>query len=83
MQICFLKKIVEPIQLRIDDQAHELVTSHKALGLVIQNNLKWNKHINAIVIKSSKRLHIIRVLSQADVEIEDLVTVYIAQIPCS
>ena len=40
MQICFLKEISEPIRLRIEDQALELVTSHKVLGLVIQNNLE-------------------------------------------
>lgn len=39
MQIYFLKEIAEPIRWRIDDYALELVTSHMALGLVIQNNL--------------------------------------------
>ena len=64
MQICFLKEIAEPIRSRIDDQAFEFVTSHKVLGLLIQNNLKWNKHIDTIVTKASRRLHIISVLSR-------------------
>ena len=58
MQICFLNEISEPIRLRIEDQALELVTSRKVLSIVIRSNLKWNKHIDAIVIKATKRLHI-------------------------
>ena len=41
MRICFLKHPKEFPHLKIDDhQLLELVTSHKVLGLVIQNNLK-------------------------------------------
>ena len=73
MQICFLNEISEPIRLRI--------ASHKVLSLVIQNNLKWNKHIDTIVIKASKASSPkFRVLSRGGVEIEDLVTVYVVLI---
>ena len=66
--------------MKIDDQQLELVTSHKVLGLVIQNNLKWNNHIESIVTKGSKRLHILRVLRRGGVEINDLITTYTALI---
>ena len=66
--------------LEIDGQQLELVTSHKVLGLVIQNNLKWNNHIEYIVTKASKRLQILRVLRRGSVEINDLITIYIALI---
>ena len=36
----------------------KLVESEKILGLVVQNNLKWNLHVDNIVKKSSKRLYI-------------------------
>ena len=47
---------------------------------MIQNNLKWNNHIESIVTKASKRLHILRELSQGGVETNDLITIYIALI---
>ena len=66
--------------MEIDGQQLELVTSHKVLGLVIQNNLKWNNHIEYIVTKASKRLQILRLLRRGSVEINDLITIYIALI---
>ena len=53
MRICFLKDPIEFPQLKIDNQQLELVTSNKVLGLVIQNNLKWNNHIESVVAKAS------------------------------
>ena len=80
MRICFLKDPIELPHLKIDDQQLELVTSHKVLGLVIQNNLKWNNHIESIFTKASKRLHILRVLRRGGVEINDLISIYSALI---
>ena len=80
MRICFLKDPIEFPHLKIDNQRLELVTSHKILGLVIQNNLKWNNHIESIVAKASKRLHILRVLRRGGFEISDLSTIYTALI---
>ena len=47
---------------------------------MIQNNLKWNNHIEFIVTKAFKRLHILRVLRRGGVEINDVITIYIALI---
>ena len=80
MRLCFLKEPINLPHLKIDDQQLELVTSHKVLGLVIQNNLKWNNHIEYIVTKASKRLQILRLLRRGSVEINDLITIYIALI---
>ena len=80
MRICFLKDPIEFPHLKINDQQLELVTSHKVLGLVIQNNLKWNSHIESIVTKASKHLHILRVLRRGGVETNDLTTIYTALI---
>ena len=54
MRICFLKDPIEFPHLKIDEQQLELVTSHKVLVLVIQNNLKWNINIESIATKASK-----------------------------
>ena len=80
MRICFLKDPIEFPHLKVDDQQLELVTSHKVLGLVIQINLKWNNHIESIVTKASKRLHILRVLRRRGVESNDLLNIYTALI---
>ena len=80
MRICLLKDPIEFPYLKIDDHQLELVTSHKVLGLLIQNNGKWNNHIDSIVTKASMRLHILRVLRRSGVEISDLITIYTALI---
>ena len=76
----FLKAPIDLPHLKIDDQQLELLTAHKVLCLVIQNNLKWNNHIASTVTKASKRLLILRVLRRGGVEINDLITFYIALI---
>ena len=48
--------------------------------LTIQNDLKWGLHIEDIVKKASKRLHIIRVLQRTDVPPQELVRIYISLI---
>ena len=64
----------------IDGHALEVVRSHKVLGLVIQNDLKWNTHIESVVSKASKRLYIIRILRRGGVPVEDLLSIYFALI---
>ena len=48
----------KPFSFPLYEQVLETVRSHKVLGLVIQDNLKWNKHICVMVSKASKRLHV-------------------------
>ena len=52
----------------------------KVLGITIQSNLKWDLHINEVVAKASKRLHILRVLKRGGVPPADLLKVYFALI---
>ena len=83
MRICFLKEPIDLLHLKIDDQQLELVTSHKVPGLVIQTNLIWNNHVESIVSKASKRLHILRVIHRGGAEINDPITIYITLMRCS
>ena len=80
MRICFLKDPIEFPHLKIDDRELELVTSHKVLGLLPQSNSKWNNHIESVVTKASKRLHILRVFRGGGVESNNLINIYIALI---
>ena len=76
MRICYLKEKPQITQLHIDGQALELVCSYKILGLTIQNNLKWNEHVNAVISKASKRLHILRILRRGGVSSNDLFVIH-------
>ena len=80
MRTCYLRETPQLTQLQVDGQALELVSSYKVLGLTIQNNLKWNEHISAVITKASKRLHILRVLRRGGVPSDDLYAIYVALI---
>ena len=67
-----------PSALAIDTKALESVDAHKVLGVTLQSNLKWDLHINEVVAKASKRLHILRVLKRGGVPPADLLKVYFA-----
>ena len=53
LRVCFLRESPDLSPLLIDGHALEVVRSHKVLGLVIQNDLKWNAHIESVVSKAS------------------------------
>ena len=67
MLICFFRNKPDPPTLCVGDQALECVSSHKVLGLIIQDDLRWNKHIAMIVSKTSKRMPILRVLRRGGI----------------
>ena len=58
----------------------EIVDFHKVLGLIIQDNLKWDAHIRSIIAKASRRVHIIRILRRSGISQADLAKIYIALI---
>ena len=78
MLMCFLRKRPEIQPLCVNGKVLETIKSHKVLGLIIQDNLKWNKHIEMSTSKASKRLHIIRVLRRGGVPPHDLLHIYYA-----
>ncbi len=54
------------------------VESARILGHTVQNNMKWNIHMDHIVKKASKRLHLLRLLKRYNADIKTLVTLYIS-----
>ena len=50
------------------------------LGLQIQDDLKWNAHVENITKKAAKRLYIIRILKRSGVPEDDLISIYISLI---
>ena len=74
--ISFARSDVCTPDLTIDRVDLERVQSHKVLGLTLQNNLKWNTHVDVMIVKSSRRLHILRVMKQANVPATHLLSLY-------
>ena len=80
LQICFLKEDPQLLPLTIDGHTLETVQSHKVLGLIIINNLKWDEQFFSSVTNASKRLYALRVLSRGGVPPADLINVHHALI---
>ncbi len=66
--------------LHISNQPIEKCNVVKLLGVLIQNDLKWDSHINSIVQKASQRLRMISVLKHSGYDTEKLIIVFIAHI---
>ena len=78
MIISFLRNEIAIPRLRTNELTLELVESFKALGLTINNKLKWQNNTEAIVKKASKRLYVIRVLRRCGLSPSDLLLVYLS-----
>ena len=60
MWICFSELIDEPPSIHIGDEIIERVNVFKLLGVWLQNNLKWNQHIEEITRRGNKKLYHLR-----------------------
>ena len=54
------------------------VSGAKLLGIIIQDDLKWDCHVEHITKKTSKRLYYIRELKRAGLPSDELVRIYIS-----
>ena len=77
--MCVFSSSNEP-SYRLDFTLNEVqlnVVSHlKLLGITIQDDLKWNLHVEDIVSKASRKLYTLCILRKCKTPIEDMVTVY-------
>ena len=53
------KKVVIYRDLQLNGNKIERVTQFNVLGLILQSNLSWNKHVNHISLKVSKTIGIL------------------------
>ena len=63
--------------ITINGNTIDVVRYVKILGVTLQNNLKWDEHINNIVKKASKRLYFLSQLKRAKVSSNELVNFYV------
>ena len=76
LQISFSKQSSHFQPLSIGEHRLELITECKLLGVTISDDLKWNKHIDNIVSRASKRIYFLVQLKRAKVEVNNLVKFY-------
>ena len=50
------------------NQMVERISSYKLLGVINNENLKWNCHVDYITAKASKKLYVVRLLKRAGVQ---------------
>ena len=74
--VCFWKNNPNFPSLTVDDQPIEVVKSAKLLGVIVNEDLKWNDHVDYIVKKSAKRLYMLRLLKRARCDTKTLISVY-------
>ena len=58
----------------------DVVDCHKVLGIMLNTSLKWADHVDIIVKRGAKPLHIIRTLKKSGMPPDDLLTIYVALI---
>lgn len=80
MVIDFRKNSVLLPPVIIKGSEVERISSYKYLGVVINNNLTWDDHVDVIVKKLHSRLHCLRKLSTFSVRSEILKIFYDASI---
>ena len=76
MKVTFLRSASHPLHLQIDDVALEDVSSLKLLGVIIQNDLKWDEQVKRLISNAARRLFILSKLKKNGVLCEDLVDIY-------
>ncbi|KAI8493206.1 hypothetical protein Bbelb_292100 [Branchiostoma belcheri] len=62
LTVCFMKNPPPPLPITLNGSVFKSVDVAKVLGLWLQSNLKWNKHISESTKKASKRLFMLRKL---------------------
>lgn len=62
--------------ISIDGKGIDLVSEYKILGLIVSQDLKWNAHVQHIVLKASKRIYLLKELKRASIPAADLLTFY-------
>ena len=77
MRISFKKHPTIYENLHINGNTIDIVKSVKLLGVTLQDNLKWNQHVDVIIKKASKRLYFLSQLKRAKIHPKDLVKFYI------
>ena len=58
------------------DNVVERVHVFKFLGVLLDDNLKWDSHVDAVCAKASIRLHLLKILKRCSLNSDDLLYFY-------
>ena len=78
MQIYFGHKDLSLEPIEIDDSIPEEVTVFKLLGLLVNNKITWDDHIEYICGKASQRIYFLILLKRAGKPPKDIIDTYIS-----
>ena len=81
MHINFLRNsncLINPII--IGSNVIKSVNTHKILGVIMDNDLKWNSHVDYIIKKACKKLYSLRVLRRARVCQSNMLRIYLSSV---
>ncbi len=67
-------QIEEPLHL--DGHAVQRIDSYKLLGILVDANLRWHKHVEFVCSKASQRLHYLKLLKRCGPSKDDLLYFY-------
>jgi hypothetical protein len=67
---------LEPPPVYIGDELVERVDKFKLLGMGLQNNLKWNNHVETVIQKANRQVYILRECRKANLPVEVGITLY-------
>ena len=76
MFVSFMKEPPPQFPLTIGNDILKVVSQAKILGLLLQNNLKWDAHILDLEKRCNRKLYMLRSLKKFNLPIRDLITVY-------
>ena len=76
MLISFLQyRLPQDNPIYIDGVLVQSVSSFKLLGVMLRSDLSWCDQVDYVIKKTNSRLHALRQLKKAGLNVEDLVTV--------
>ena len=81
MHINFLRKsncLINPII--IGGNVIKRANTYKILGFIMDNDLKWNCHVDFIIKKACKKLYFLRVLRRARVSQPNTLRIYLSTV---
>ena len=67
-------------ELELEGKEVETLEEMKLLGLTLRNDLKWKSNTNELVLKSYKKLWMVKRLKQHGANLEDLTDVFIKHV---
>lgn len=77
MCVTFMKQPLQQVPLMINNNNPLTVVSvAKILGILVQDNLKWDAHILNLVKRCNRKLYMLRSLKKFNLPTCDLITVY-------